>query len=95
LSNPAAQKSPTQTGKRYGSNNPADVDHEKMLLKNLPSNRADDMAKFNTVQQPSDKSKPEMLGQAQDSFEEDEDEYNADSPERQEQNMLYKATSSK
>ena len=53
------------------------------------------MAKFNTVQQPSDKSKPEMLGQAQDSFEEDEDEYNADSPERQEQNMLYKATSSK
>lgn len=36
-----------------------------------------------------------MLGQAQDSFEEDEDEYNADSPERHEQNMLYKATSSK
>ena len=53
------------------------------------------MAKFNTVQQPSDKFKPEMLGQAQDSFEEDEDEYNADSPQHHEQNMLYKATSSK
>lgn len=33
---------------------------------------------------------PEMLGQAQDSFEEDEDEYNADSPEH-EQKLLYQA----
>lgn len=63
----------------------------------MPFNRAtDDAARFNTVKQPSDRSKPQMLApQAQDSFEEDEDEYNADSPERHEQNLLYKATSSK